>query len=205
MLDSALRPLIDPPLDRMSVFLVRLGASANGLTAAGVIAALFCFGALAYQAYGIAFGFLCLNRVFDGLDGAVARRRGPTDLGGYFDSVADFLFYGGVIFFFAVGRPETALSAVFLLFSVLASGSSFLAYAAISAKRGGSEGGQGPKSFYYVNGLMEGSETILVYGLMCLFPLYFEWLAWGFGALCWLTAIGRLRRAIRTFGSNNHG
>ena len=72
----------------------------------------------------------------DGLDGALARRLGPTDLGGYLDIVLDFFFYAGVPFFFAVGRPEFALPAAFLVFSFVGTGSSFLAFAAVAAKRG---------------------------------------------------------------------
>ena len=40
-----------------------------------------------------AFIFLCLNRLCDGLDGAMARLVGETDLGAFYDIVLDFLFY----------------------------------------------------------------------------------------------------------------
>jgi hypothetical protein len=40
--------------------------------------------------------------------------------------------------------------------------------------------------------LTEGSETILLFVLCCLFPAHFAWLAWLFGALCWLTTATRI-------------
>jgi hypothetical protein len=52
--------------------------------------------------------------------------------------------------------------------------------------------GYAHKSFYYLGGLTEGSETILLFVLCCLFPAHFAWLAWLFGALCWLTTATRI-------------
>src|SRR3546814_1217422 len=70
---------------------------------------------LALGSYGGALALILLNRLADGLDGAVARHARVSDLGGYLDIVLDFLFYSGVVFFFAVGRPTKALPAAFLI------------------------------------------------------------------------------------------
>src|SRR5262245_33342796 len=104
----------------------------------------------------------------DGLDGAVARHRGPTDLGGYLDVLLDFLFYAGVPFFFAIGRPDDALPAAFLVFSFVGTGSSFLAFAAVAARRGIATEARGRKSIYYLGGLTEGAETIVAFVAVCL-------------------------------------
>jgi len=155
--------------------------------------------ALAWTVYPLALVLIALNRLMDGLDGAVARRLGPTDVGGYLDIVLDFFFYAGVPFFFAVGRPEVALPAAFLVFSFVGTGSSFLAYAIFAAKRGLTTQRQGIKSFYYLGGLTEGTETIVFFIAICLFPDGFAVLAWVFGGLCWLTALGRVGAALVTF------
>ena len=76
------------------------------------------------------------NRVCDGLDGAVARSAGGTDLGAYLDITLDFLFYSAVPFAFAVADPANAMAAAFLIFSFVGTGSSFLAFAIIAQKRG---------------------------------------------------------------------
>jgi phosphatidylglycerophosphate synthase len=159
------------------------------------------WGALAASAYGVAAALILANRLADGLDGAVARHHGLTDLGGYLDIVLDFLFYAGVPFFFAVGRPETALPAAFLVFSFVGTGTSFLAFAAIAAKRQFSTTTHGRKSIYYLGGLTEGMETIAIFILICLFPEHFGLLAWGFGTLCWLTTASRISAAVEAFRS----
>lgn len=199
MLDARLRKLIDPPLDRLGERIARLGISANSITLAGFFVGMGAWAMLALGSYGGALALILLNRVADGLDGAVARHGRISDLGGYLDIVLDFLFYSGVVFFFAVGRPENALPAAFLIFSFVGTGASFLAFAALAAKRGISTAARGPKSIYYLGGLTEGTETIALFVAICLFPGLFPWFAWIFGALCWLTTAVRILMAVETF------
>ena len=199
MLDPLMRRVIDPPLERAGRWLARSGLGANTVTWLGFGFGVMAMAALAVQLYGLALVLILVNRAADGLDGAVARQRGPTDLGGYLDIVLDFLFYSGVVFGFALGRPEDALAAAFLIFSFVGTGSSFLAYAILAAKRGLTTDIRGRKSLYYLGGLTEGSETIALLVAICLFPDAFPWLATAFGALCWLTTAGRITAAIQTF------
>jgi len=199
MLDARLRKLIDPPLDAVGERLARLGVTANAVTWTGFAVGVGAWLLLALGSYGGALALILLNRVADGLDGAVARHGRITDLGGYLDIVLDFLFYSGVIFFFAVGRPDQALPAAFLIFSFVGTGASFLAFAALAAKRGITTVARGPKSIYYLGGLTEGSETIALFVAICLFPDLFAWFAWIFGGLCWLTTAVRIFQAAETF------
>ena len=142
---------------------------------------------------------LLLNRLCDGLDGAVARRRGVTDLGGFLDIVLDFLIYAAVPFAFALADPAAnALPGAFLIFSFMGTGSSFLAYAIMAAKRGIATELRGRKSLYYLGGLTEGTETIVAFVLACLWPAWFPLIAWTFGALCWLTTATRIVAAVQT-------
>ena len=194
-----MRRVIDPPLEHAGGWLARSGLSANAVTWLGFSIGLMAIAALAFQLYGLALVLILANRTADGLDGAVARQRGPTDLGGYLDIVLDFLFYSGVIFGFALGRPEDALAAAFLIFAFVGTGTSFLAYAILAAKRDLTTEIRGRKSLYYLGGLTEGSETIALLVAICLFPEAFPWLAIVFGILCWLTTAGRITAAIQTF------
>lgn len=200
MFDATLRRLIDPPLNRLGRRLARSGITANQITLAGFAVGLLALPALAYQAYWLALFFILLNRLFDGLDGAVARAVGPSDLGGYLDIVCDFIFYAAIAFGFALAEPGNAVAAAFLVFSFIGTGSSFLAYAIIAAKRGITTERQGKKSLYYLGGLTEGGETIAAFALFCLFPSAFVWLAAIFGALCWITTATRMIMAWRDFG-----
>jgi phosphatidylglycerophosphate synthase len=198
VLDARLRRLIDPPLDRLAAPLAARGLSANAVTVAGFAIGLSAAVAIASRAYLLGLGLLLLNRLCDGLDGAIARRRGLTDLGGFLDILLDFLIYSAVPFAFALADPAAnALAAAFLIFSFMGTGSSFLAFAIMAAKRGIASDLRGPKSLYYLGGLTEGTETILAFVLACLWPALFSWIALVFGLLCWLTTATRIAVAVQ--------
>jgi phosphatidylglycerophosphate synthase len=199
MLDRPVRRILDPWLDRLAARLATWRVPANGITVAGfLIGAAGCV-AIAAQHYRAALALILLNRLADGLDGCVARRTHPTDLGGFLDVVLDTVFYSGVPFAFALADPERLLPACFLIYSFIGTGGSFLAFAVIAAKRGVVSGEGGRKSFFYSVGLMEGSETIVFFVLFCLFPAKFAALAWTFGSLCWLTTALRVAAGIVEF------
>ncbi|TVP43116.1 MAG: CDP-alcohol phosphatidyltransferase family protein, partial [Halomonas sp.] len=48
------------------------------------------------------------------------------------------------------------------------------------------------KAFYYLEGLTEGTETVLALVLFCLFPQYFPTLATLFAIACLITTATRL-------------
>lgn len=192
MLDSHIRPLIDPVLNQLAKGLDGLGISANQVTLSGFLIGLMILPVIWLELYGLALIILLVNRMFDGLDGALARIQGTTDLGGYLDIVLDFIFYSAVVFAFCLAQPENAIFGAFLIFSFVGTGSAFLAFAIQAEKRGLSTTAQGKKSFYYLGGLAEGFETILVLGLMCIWPTHFWVLALTFGVVCWCSVIGRL-------------
>lgn len=199
MLDGTLRRWIDAPLNRAGIMLAALGLSANSITVMGFLLGVAAWITLALRLDWLALVLILANRLLDGLDGAVARQRSLTDLGGYLDIVLDFLFYAGVPFFFAVGRPADALAAAFLVFSFVGTGSSFLAFAALAARRGLTTELRGRKAIYYLGGLTEGTETILLFALICLLPDWFAVAAWTFGGLCWLTTATRIASAVAVF------
>jgi phosphatidylglycerophosphate synthase len=193
MLDAPLRRLIDPPLDRLCEPLARYGLSADLATIVGFATGLAAMAAIAGAASGLGLGLLLLNRLLDGLDGALARRAGITDRGGFLDIVCDFIVYAGVPMAFALADPAAnALPAAFLIFSFIGTATSFLAFAIMAAKRGLTTELRGRKSLYYLGGLTEGSETIFAFVLACLWPTWFPLIAWAFGALCWLTTATRV-------------
>lgn len=199
MLDAKLRPLIDPPLNRAGAVLARLGVTANGLTFTGLALGLGGAGAIALGHIGWGLALILANRLCDGLDGAVARARGPSDLGGYFDIVADFAFYVAIPLGFGVMAAANTLPALVLVASFVLTGVSFLAFAVIAAKRGAETQAHGKKSFFYSTGLAEGTETIAVFIAMCLFPAWFGVLAYTYAGLCALTVVQRSALAVSAF------
>ena len=199
MLDARLRPLIDPPLNAVGRLLAGAGVTANALTFTGLALGLAGAGAIAFGAIGWGLALIIANRLLDGLDGAVARVRGPSDLGGYFDIVADFAFYVSVPLAFGILSPANTLPALVLVASFVLTGVSFLAFAVVAGKRGATTEAHGQKSFFYSTGLAEGTETIAVFIAMCLVPAWFAPLAYGFAALCVLTVFQRSALAVATF------
>jgi hypothetical protein len=69
----------------------------------------------------------------------------------------------------------------------------------VAAKKGIITEARGRKAIYYLGGLTEGAETIGLFVLICVFPDYFAWFAWGFGGLCWVTTTTRIATAVAAF------
>lgn len=195
MIDASLIPLQKRLLAAPARWLVAMGISADQITIAG-----FCIGALsvpalAFEAFWLALILIALNRIMDGLDGAVARHNGPSDRGAFLDIAMDFVFYALVPLGFALADPATnALPAAVLIAAFVGTGSSFLAFATIAEKRGMAADAYPTKGIYYLGGLTEGAETIALFVLMCIFPDLFTVLAYVFAIACALTTLLRWRQ-----------
>ncbi|NBX66777.1 MAG: CDP-alcohol phosphatidyltransferase family protein [Proteobacteria bacterium] len=200
MLDTHIRPYIDPHLKRAAAWIFKRGLRADHMTWLGLAFGAFAAFFLLYQSYYVALLLIALNRMADGLDGPLARleSRNGSDAGAFLDIVFDFFIYAGLPFCMAAGiDTKTAWAATsFLLLGVTLSGVAFLAHAVIAAKRGRESTTQGQKGMYYAGGLMEGTETVIFLCLICLFPLYYVGIASVFGLLCLVTAMGRIGRAL---------
>lgn len=199
MLDPLMVRLIAPPINRLGQTLARAGVSANNVTVVGFCVGLCALPALAAHQYMLALTCILLNRVADGLDGAVARASQKSDFGAYLDIVLDFIFYAAVVLGFALTESENAVVAAALLASFIGTGASFLGFAIIAAKRGLDTEARGQKSFFYSGGLAEGTETILFFVVICLQPHWFIPAASIFIAMCWITVGMRLIQAHTTF------
>ena len=199
MLDRYSITLIRQPLAKLATLPENYGISANQITLSGFVIGLFALPALAFEHYGLALFFIIINRLFDGLDGAVARRQGITDCGGFLDITLDFLFYSLIPFGFVLADPnQNAIAGAFLIFSFIGTGSSFLAFAIMAGKRNIESPVYKHKSLYYIGGLTEGTETIACFILFCLLPQHFATIAWIFGALCWITTTTRIWAGYHT-------
>jgi phosphatidylglycerophosphate synthase len=200
VLDATLRPLIDPPLDRMGQALAGRGVSADAVTLADLAAGLAVAACIALGQFGLALVLVLLSRLADGLDGAVARASRRTDFGGFLDITADFVFYAAVPLAFVLHDSETnGVAGAVLLAAFYVNGASFLGFALLAEKRRMATHRQGVKNLYYSGGLMEGTETILFFVLVCLWPAWFAASAAVFAVLTAITMVGRIRAARRIF------
>lgn len=200
MLDAAMRKLIDPPLNHLGQSAARRGITANAVTVAGLGFGLLAAAIIALGAPVFALVPLALSRIADGLDGAVARATQKTDFGGYLDVTCDFIFYGAIPLGFVVMDPTAnGVAGAFLLTSFYANGASFLGYAILAEKAQMETSARGIKSLYFTGGLLEGTETIVFFVALCLWPDWFSPLSWIFGTLCFITATSRILLARRVF------
>tara|TARA_B100000686_G_scaffold289423_1_gene316089 strand:+ start:1235 stop:1837 length:603 start_codon:yes stop_codon:yes gene_type:complete len=196
MLDQRINKIIHPIMNGLANLIPRQ-ISANSITLAGFTVGTMVVPFLWLKLYSAAMVVILVNRFFDALDGAVARKCGTTNLGGYLDITCDFIFYSVVVMGFALADPErNGLAAAFLIFSFTGTGSSFLAFSAAAKKQGLTSETYGPKSFYYLGGLTEGTETILFFVVVCIYPSSFPVLAVLFSCICWITVLGRFRSAF---------
>lgn len=201
MLDRAIQTAIQPLLTRAARQLVAAGIGADAITITGFVLGMAAAGAIALQAYLVGLVLLLLSRLMDGLDGAVARATQPTDRGGFLDITLDFLFYASIPLAFALANPaQNALPAAVLLAAFIGTASSFLAFAIVAEKHRISSTAFPDKSFYFLGGLTEATETIIAFAAMCLWPTAFAPIAYGFAALCAITIAMRIGWGWQRFG-----
>lgn len=192
MFDAKLLPLTKRLLDPAARRLKDQGIKADQISVTGFCIGLLACVAAAYGAFGWALLGLALNRLADGLDGAVARMTRPTDRGAFIDIALDFMFYALFPVAFALHDPAAnALPAAVLVGTFMGTGSSFLAFSIIAEKRGLSAHDFPTKGIYYLGGLAEGAETIAFFAAFCLFPQAFPTLAWFYAVLCAVTTLTR--------------
>lgn len=193
MLDRVASAALQPLLRSGASLLVRAGLGADGVTLLGFAIGIAAAAAITTQHYLTGLALVLASRAFDGMDGIVARLTQPTDRGAFLDITLDFLFYASIPLAFAIAEPSrNALPAAVLLAAFIGTGSSFLAFAILAEKRQ-LESHQYPgKGFFYLGGLTEATETLLCFGLMCVWPERFAWWAYGFAVLCALTIATRV-------------
>jgi phosphatidylglycerophosphate synthase len=193
MLDRQATALIQPAVNALARRLVRMGVGANQLTVTGFLVGLVAAILIANNAYMTGAIAIFASRSCDALDGAVARLTRPTDQGGFLDITLDFLFYASIPLAFAWADPlQNALPAAVLLAAFMGTASSFLAFAILATKRGLTSLAYPNKSFYFLGGLTEATETLACFAAMAWWPAAFPELAYGFAALCAITIAMRL-------------
>ncbi|SHO49024.1 CDP-alcohol phosphatidyltransferase family protein [Desulfopila aestuarii] len=202
MLDRFAIEWLRGPLVSGARWLHAHGMRANQVTLWGFMIGMLAIPAIGLNWYSVGLLLILMNRVADGIDGALARIDGATDAGGFLDIVLDFIFYSGIIFAFALADPaRNSLAATALIFSFVGTGSSFLAYAIMAERRKFVNIVYPHKGFYYLGGLAEGTETIFFFIAICLFPALFPLLAWFFAGICLLTTIVRVWGGYRAIAA----
>ena len=204
MIDTKLNKFLKPTLNEIAKLLIKFGFKANFVTFAGFFSGLCCFYFIINSLFLLAIIFLFLNRLFDGLDGAIARLNGETDIGAFYDIILDFIFYSLFPIAFIFLDLNYSYSICFLLLSFVATQTTFLASAWIIEKNKISISDGHKKSFFYSGGITEGFETIICFTLMLLFHEFIDYIAYIFGVLCWITFFCRVIFVKKLLSSKNN-
>lgn len=195
MFDRQVRRHLAPALEAVGTRLADAGVRPLALTGAGWLAGVGACVAVGFGQWTLGLVLWLVNRLFDGLDGPVARRRGSTELGGFLDIVADFSIYAGFVVGVAVAVPEARIAALGLLTAYYVSGTAFLSLSSLIERRGDDLDEDG-RSLRFVGGLAEGTETVVVYVLFCLFPGQATLIAWLFTTAVAITAVQRIGHGV---------
>lgn len=194
MLDRWTMPLTQKPLRWLARKVTRIGATPDQVTLVVFAIGMLALPLLAFECYWAALVAIVINRIGDGLDGALARLTQTTsDAGGFLDIGLDFVFYAAVVLGFSLADPAAnALAGALLLFAFIGTGTSFLAFAIMAGRHRLERPHFQGKAFYYLHGLTEGTETVMALLAFCLWPAHFPLLATLFAAACLITTATRL-------------
>ena len=201
MFDDLLRRLKDrllAPLARAlgptPATLVSIVAAAVGLGAAA---------AAGRRAYGVALLLWLLNRILDGLDGAVARaQHRTTDFGAYVDILLDFVVYAAVPLALAWSAPDARApwAALLLVAAFYLNAASWMYLSALLERRGAGAGATPRLERPAVTmpaAIVGGTETIVAYALFLALPSHIVPLFGAFTALVLASVVQRVLWAAR--------
>lgn len=200
MLDEELRKGAKPFYEIPTRLLAERGVTGNALTGAGLGLGALCLVAIAFGFNTAALVLWLLNRLFDGLDGEVARRRGESsELGSFVDIVADFFMYGGLVVALAIQHPDARLALVALFFAYYMNGTIFLALSGVLERLKRERLTE--RGLHFRRSLTEGFETIVAGALFLLFPDRVSLIAGVFAVMVFVSAGQRLWDARRMLGT----
>jgi phosphatidylglycerophosphate synthase len=195
VLDERARRFFAPPLRAAGARLARWGVTPQQLTAGGFVVGMAAAGAASLSWWRVALVLWLVSRVLDGLDGAVARIVGASEIGGFLDVVADFTVYGSFVAGVAIAVPDARLACAVLLLTYYVNGTALLALASLAERRRLER--RDERSIRFIGGLAEGTETIVAHSLFCILPAAATVIAWTFAAAVAATAGWRVYVAAR--------
>lgn len=195
MLDLQLRELKERVLHPVANSFKNV--SPNSITTVAFVVGVACACTALFQWYSISFLLWVVNRILDGLDGVVARTfNKATDFGGYYDIICDFFVYGLIPTALVVADPSEmrwiALSVLLISYFVNAAG---LFQLAAILEKNQAVSNQELTTVTMPNGLIEGTETVIMYGLFLLFPKHITALFSIFSCGVYITIVQRIRWA----------
>ena len=190
MLDTFFQHKIKKTATIGATALINMGLTANMVTVAGLFTGLMIPVVfwLGHPKWAIA--VLVLTGLLDILDGTMARAQGGgTPRGAFMDICFDRTVESIFLVAVALRHPEALLGLTILLASFFVSITVFLTSGLFVPK-------EDFKSFYYIPGLMERTETFILFGFMMVFPQYLTQFAIGGAILAMLSSMARFFQVL---------
>ncbi len=185
MIDRALRHRKEVALGPL-VRMVPSGVHPTALTLAAIVPGIGAALAAAYGAPVAAVALWLLNRVIDGLDGALARRTGRhSDLGAYADMLSDVVVYAAIPLGIAAGTGTRAgwIAAAALLAAFYVNAISWSYLSALLERRGEGARTRGEMTAVTMPpGLIEGAETVVLFAVALAAPGWSVAVMWAMAA-----------------------
>jgi phosphatidylglycerophosphate synthase len=202
MIDARLRGPAGAVLDPLARRIPG-GVTPTAVTAAAAVPGLAAAVAAGAGLHALAVALWLLNRVLDGLDGALARRRGrATDSGAYADILLDVVVYAAIPIGIAAHQGDRAAwtAAAVLLAAFYVNAVSWAYLSALLERRGAGARARGERTAVTMPaGLVEGAETIVLFTVALAVPGWATAVMWVMAAAVGAGAAARAvgaRRAL---------
>ncbi len=191
MIDTNLRGNFQKAFDKSAKVLKLSNLHPNHITIlaliCGIVSAIF----IAYDMMLVALSLLWVSGLLDVLDGTVARLTGKSSkLGAYLDMIFDRMVEAAVILGFYFLMPQHALVYLLFFIGVIFNFTTFML-------AGNLFNNTSNKSMHYDVGILERTETFLMFTLLMLLPSFTFYILILFNSLLFLTGIIRMYRIIK--------
>jgi len=199
MFDGPLRTFKERVFLPFAHFVARSGATPTLVTLIGFVFGLLASVAAARELVWWASALWWIGRIFDGLDGTLARLTNQeSDFGGYVDIVCDFTIYAAIPIAVVLPLQDDKLRWLILcvlLSTYFVNAAGLFLLSALVEKRSVDPKKRGTTSVVMPRGIVEGFETMVANQLFILFPQHASLLMGIFATLVAATILMRIRWA----------
>ncbi len=191
MLETYLRPKVQPVCNIVGRCLLWLYCTPYMLTISAFLAGLACGAAIICNYMYVACALLLFSGLCDMLDGTVARLSNSADpKGAYIDLISDRMVESIFICSLAVAYPEHYYLYLLFFVGLLLHFTTFIAAGALFENTGN-------KSMYYDVSFIERAEAFMAFVLMLLFPAYIFYILTILNVGIFCSAIARFMRVMQ--------
>ncbi len=191
MIDTKLRGAMQPYFNNIGYVFLKCGLKPNVITLIGFVIGILSGLFTSFDMRFLAFIALWISGLLDVIDGTVARlSNNSSQKGAFMDLIFDRMVEATFILGFTFLMPEGYLSYILFLISVIFNFSTFMVAGSLFKNAGA-------KSMHYDIGLIERTETFIVFSMMLFIKDYSFYILTVFSILIIFTGIIRFIRIMK--------